>query len=132
VSRPIARGWATVDMDRAVDELAGLLRTGAAFVPVPRSVVLGARCIRAPAAATGSWIVVLEPDTEGRLAGFLARHGEGWAATWLAEDDEPPDSADRPEPRENSPGPIGQEMLEPGGPRWGPFRLRVTAATIEP
>jgi hypothetical protein len=127
VSRAIARGWATVDTDRAVRELASLLRTGAAFEPAPRSVVLGARCLRGPAAATGSWIVVLEPDTEGRVAGFLARHGEGWAATWLAEDDTGGQGARS----KDSSGPFGQEMLEPGGPRWGPYRLHVLAATIE-
>jgi hypothetical protein len=128
VSRAIARGWATVDIDRAVRELAGLLRTGAAFEPAPRSVVLGARCVRGPASATGSLIVVLEPDTEGRVAGFLARYGEGWAATWLSDE-----STDAQAARtKDSPGPLGQEMLEPGGPQWGPYRLHVRAATIEP
>jgi hypothetical protein len=124
VSETIGRGWATVDVDRAVRELTGLLRTGAAFEPAPRSAALGARCVRGPAADTASWIVVLEPDTEGRLAGFLARNGEGWAATWLTRDD--------PADPKGSVGPLGQETLEPDGPRWGPYRLRVTAATIEP
>ena len=128
MSQAIARGWATVDIDRAVRELAGLLRTGASFEPAPRSVVLGARCVRGPAAATGSLIVVLEPDAEGRVAGYLARHGEGWAATWLAEDECGGEIA----LANDSPGPLGQEMVEPGGPRWGPYRLHVRAATIEP
>jgi hypothetical protein len=130
VSETIGRGWATVDIDRAVRELAGLLRTGAAFEPVRRSPVLGARCVRGPTASAASWIVVLEPDTEGRLAGFLARNGEGWAATWLADDDLGEPAAPRAR-SEGTPGPLGQEMLEPNGPRWGPYRLRVTAATIE-
>ena len=43
MSRAIARGWATVEIDRAVRELSGLLRTAAAFEPVARSAVLGAR-----------------------------------------------------------------------------------------
>ena len=131
MSETIGRGWATVDIDRAVRELAGLLRTGAAFEPVRRSTALGARCVRGPAASATSWIVLLEPDTEGRLAGFLARNGEGWAATWLADDD-PADPAAAPPPSVGTPGPLGQETLEPGGPRWGPYRLRVAAATIEP
>jgi hypothetical protein len=138
MSRTIGRGWATVDTDRAARELAGLLRMGVAFEPVPRSAVLGARCVRGLAASTTSWIVLLEPNTEGRAAGFLARHGEGWAATWLAEDADPADDTDPADPGESpvrsegSPGPLGQETLEAGGPRWGPYRLLVTAATIEP
>jgi hypothetical protein len=128
VSREIARGWATVDTERAVRELAGLLRAGAAFESVSRSEVLGARCVRGRSASAPSWIVLLEPDTEGRVAGFLARHGEGWAATWVAEDDEAAGPSARPS---RSPGPLGPEMLEPEGQRWGPYRLRVTAATIE-
>jgi hypothetical protein len=131
VSRAIARGWATVDIDRAVRELSGLLQTGAAFEPVARSPVLGARCVRGPSASadapTPEWIVVLEPDTEGRAAAFLARHGEGWAATWLADD-----AVELRAPSDGSPGPFGPETLEPGGPPRGPYRLRVSAATIEP
>ena len=134
MSNAIGRGWATVDIDRAVRELTGLLRTDAAFAPAPRSAVLGARCVRGRSADAPSWIVLLEPDTEGRIAAFLARQGEGWAATWLAADG-PTDSADplwAPTPSEGSLGPLGHETLERYGPRWGPYRLRVTAATIEP
>jgi len=129
VTRSIARGWATVDLDRAASELAGLLRPGAAFEPVARSEVLGASCRRGIAHDGSHWILLLEPDTEGRLAAFLARHGEGWAASWLADDaaDSPADPAS-PAPR---PGPLGPESLEPGGAAAGPFRLRVPPATIE-
>jgi hypothetical protein len=121
VSSPIASGWATVDLDRALDERAADLAPGVAFEPAPRSAVLGARCVRGAAASGYGWIVLLEPDTEGRLTGFLARHGEGWAATWHAAD--PGSGA--------TPGPVGPESIEPGGPREGPFRLRVAPATIE-
>jgi hypothetical protein len=127
VSRSIARGWATVDLERAVHELARFLRPGAAFEPVTRSAILGARCARGRAASTASWIVVLEPDIEGLLAGFLARHGEGWAATWLSEEATGPSAT-----QGRGPGPLGPERLEPGAPRWGPYRLRVSPATIEP
>ena len=124
MNETIGRGWVTVDIDRAVRELSGLLRPGAAFEPAPRCALLGARCVRGPEAEAPSWIVVLEPDTEGRVAAFLARHGEGWAAVWLA--------GDEPAHPRGSPGPLGEETLEPDGPRWGPYRLQVTAATIEP
>ena len=117
----MAAGWATVDLDRAVGEHVGDLASGVAFEPAPRSAVLGARCVRGAAARGEGWIVLLEPDTEGRLTGFLARHGEGWAATWLAGD--PGSGA--------TPGPVGLESIEPGGAREGPFRLRVAPATIE-
>ena len=72
-------------------------------------------------------VVLLEPDTEGRLAGCLARHGEGWAATW---------STRRPTQRRtgrSGTGPLGRERLadrEAAG--RGPFRLLLPAATIEP
>jgi hypothetical protein len=114
-----------VELERAVHELAPLLRPGAAFEPVPRSALLGARCARGPAASATSWVVVLEPDTEGLLAGFLARHGEGWAATWRSEDSTDPATS------AHSPGPFGPESLEPGARRWGPYRFRVSPATIE-
>lgn len=78
-----AVGWATVELDRAALELSHLLRRGATFAAAPSSVVLGARCRVGPAAADGTLrIVLLEPDTEGRLAATLARHGEGWRVTW--------------------------------------------------
>ena len=121
MSSPIATGWATVDLDRAVGERAGDLAPGVDFEPAPRSAALGARCVRGAAAHSDGWIVLLEPDTEGRLTGFLARHGEGWAATWHA--GEPGAGA--------TAGPVGRESIEPGGPREGPFRLVVAPATIE-
>ena len=67
--------------------------------------------------------MLLEPDTEGRISGFLARHGEGWAATWIAADHDPSMTA----------GPLGDEAIDLDGstPRWGPYRLRSAAATIE-
>jgi len=33
---------------------------------------------------SGRTLLLMEPDTEGRLAAFLARHGEGLAAVYLA------------------------------------------------
>jgi hypothetical protein len=124
VRRIVGRGWATVDAERAATELSDLVGDGG-FAVVERSPWLGASCRRGRAvdAADGEWIVLLEPDTEGRLAGFLARHGEGWAATW-----EDVGEAALPGTRR---GPFGPESLESDQPMGGPFRLTVTAATIE-
>jgi hypothetical protein len=141
VSRPLGRGWATVDLDRAAVELADLLLPGAVFVPTERSLVLGARCLRGRAAQEADWLVLLEPDTEGRLARFLARNGEAWAAIWLADDD--PDMVAAP--TRATPGPLGPERLVVDGADDSsdaydatvtdavdrPFRFVVTAATIE-
>lgn len=123
--RVIARGWATVDIDRASAELSDRVDDGG-FADAERSAWLGARCRRGRAtdSGAGGWIVLLEPDTEGRLAAFLARHGEGWAATWVA-------AADAELARSRA-GPLGLESLRPAQPMSGPFRLRTTAATIEP
>jgi hypothetical protein len=130
--RIVAAGWATVDLDRAAVELAHLLAPGARFEPSPSSILLGATCLvgrtdGAPAPAPV--VVLLEPITEGRLAAALARHGEGWRATWTAPADDGPPTADRAPIR---PGPLGPERLDIDTPREGPFRLSVVAATIEP
>ena len=85
--RPIAIGWATVEMDRAVGELTVALGLGVdqPFRPAPRSDALGTSCrVAAAVLPHGGSLVVLEPDTEGRLAGSLARFGEGLVAAWLS------------------------------------------------
>jgi hypothetical protein len=129
----VALGWATVDLERAAVELGRRLGLAARFVPVPRSETLGARCLAArtvPGTVLAGRVLpdrllVLEPDTEGRLAGFLARHGEGWAATWLAPIAEGASATARP-------GPLGPERLVLDALVTEPFRLRLSAATIEP
>jgi hypothetical protein len=76
---PVAYGWATVDLDRTLRELAEVLP----FVSRPvDDQLLGARgrVVECP----GRAVVVLEPSTEGRLARWLAHHGEGWAVTYLS------------------------------------------------
>jgi hypothetical protein len=124
-----------VDLERAVTELAGSLPPGADFEAAPRSAILGARCIRGRALPAGpdaddedrpEWIVLLEPDTEGRLAGYLARFGEGWAATWTVADDETWGSGSG-----YAAGPLGDELLAQGTAVAGPFRLLLSAATID-
>lgn len=142
----IAVGWATVDLDRAATELAPLLDPGTAFEDAADSVLLGARCrvgrasrMERPDGAT--MVILLEPRTEGRLAATLARHGEGWCATWEIADavigDAP--GAYRDPGRDpgalatsaRRAGPLGEERLLSDGPASGPHRLLVSAATID-
>src|SRR6188768_48012 len=91
----LARGWATVELDRAAVELAGSLVPGTAFEPAAECVHLGAFCrigrLAEPSDDGATLVVLLEPSTEGRMAVTMARHGEGWCATWL---DAEPDDAD--------------------------------------
>ena len=133
MTRTVGRGWATVELERAAAELANRLAPDAAFEVASSSAILGARCLRGRADATNldeqadaDWIVILEPDTEGRLAGYLARFGEGWAATWAVADHR----AERLGPGV-APGPLGAERLAEGGAAGGPFRLLLSAATID-
>ena len=135
MTRVIGRGWATVEIERAAAAFADLLAPDVAFQEAPRSAILGARCLRGRARRAADhdegdqpdWIVLLEPDTEGRLAGHLARFGEGWAATWTVADE----PVGRLGPR-LAQGPLGEERLADGSPPTGPFRLLLSAATIDP
>ncbi len=105
-------GWATVDAERAKRELDELLAlddeadeaSAHGWVEQPRDGGLGARVwLRsAPDVADRPWLVVLEPDTEGRLAASLARHGEGVAAVYVGA------------------GPYRAGVVRAGGPAWGP------------
>lgn len=120
--RPIALGWATVDLDRAAAELAAELGlTVAGFLPAPDSIVLGARCRVANGVLPGgAALAIVEPATEGPLAAALARHSEGPLVTWAK-------SSDAPSRRSGSvrPGPFGPERLRSGGPPQGPFLLLI-------
>ena len=139
--RPIAIGWATVELGRAVAELSsafGLPTTH--FEPAPRSMTLGCACLVARGVLPGgAALAVLEPDIEGRLAGVLARLGEGPAVTWLRADE--PDAADRLPGSDAPPsdaaalraagfvlaaerdGPFGPERLIVDETTYGPYRL---------
>lgn len=72
-----AIGWGTVELDRAERELGVLASVGAG-----RDSGLGATARVGPT-IDGIPLVLLEPDTEGRLAAILARHGEGVAAAYV-------------------------------------------------
>ena len=115
--RLAAIGWATVEHARAERELDELLAPeepataggaqGASWAALPRDTSLGARAWlrlrsdpgKAPA------LVVLEPDTEGRLAASLARFGEGVAVIYLGD------------------GRPGPGTLVRGGAPWGPHAI---------
>jgi hypothetical protein len=68
--------WATVDLERSQRDSGVPLDQ---WDPVVED-RLGARGLRLRGSEPS--IVMLEPSTEGRLAGWLARHGEGEAAVY--------------------------------------------------
>jgi hypothetical protein len=123
-SAPIALGWATVDLDRAIPEIAlGLGLSADAFAPTVDSGILGARGRVVSAAIAGVSLAILEPSTEGRLAAALARYGEGPVAVWFLAEGE----AERlgRATWEERPGPFGPERLVPGGIVGGLYRFIV-------
>lgn len=73
----VGLGIATVDLERAAAELADL-----AFRQAPDEALVGARSLVA-LLPSGRTLVLLEPDREGRLTAFLARHGEGLAVVYV-------------------------------------------------
>jgi hypothetical protein len=115
-------GWATVELERAADELldaftdAGLPEPD--WQPAPRETLLGASAWVTPADGARPAIVLLEPDTEGRLSATLARFGEGVAAVYLQRTgDQATDSARL---GRSSPGPLGTSRMVLAGRTWGP------------
>jgi len=76
-------GWATVDLERAERELSAALATELRTVFAARDEALGAAQRVATTAELGFALVLLEPDTEGPLAGLLARHAEGVVAAYV-------------------------------------------------
>jgi hypothetical protein len=114
-----AIGWATVELDRAETDLSAEFAT--AFEPTIREALLGATVRR----STGGQpqILILEPDTEGRLAGALARQGEGPVALYLRV----PGLDEIPAQLETRPGtgPFGPARLVLNGPPAGPFLILV-------
>ncbi len=129
----LAVGWATVDLDRAAVELTPWLVAGTAFEEAPDCDLLGAHCrigrLSEPGTDGARLVILLEPSTEGRLAVTLARHDEGWCATWWPSGSDPT-GAPAPPTSTRRPGPLGPERLVLGGPSSGPHRLLVEAATI--
>jgi hypothetical protein len=128
---PATIGWATVEMERAEREMQKRM-PGARFTSAPGDSLLGARVrLLALDADPASRIVLLEPSTEGRLAGSLARFGEGPVALYLhlgfRDLDPIRSAAARAEIRLSTPGdgPFGRSVLLVHGPAWGPHLLLV-------
>ena len=127
ISTLVAIGWATVDRDRVITELAAALAIDAsAFAPAAGSTVLGSFSLVAGGVLEGAVdLAVIEPSTEGRLAAHLARHGEGPTVAWLARSAGGPAVAAGADSSGGSEGPFGPERLLPGRPD-GLLRLLVT------
>jgi hypothetical protein len=148
-------GWATVELDRAEEQLRTAGCSG--WEPATRDDHLGAtaRMCHGP----GPRVVLLEPDTEGRLAASLARFGEGVAAVYVGRIELPVaaaaaspaelakaqgpaalgNSAD-PAALAKAPdtaalgkmanGPLGPARLVLGRPAWGPHVLVLEPGVI--
>ena len=120
--RVIAVGWATVDLDRTIRALAAELGVAPeAFVAADDSQAIGGTGRVAPGVlAGGRSLAILEPVTEGVLAGTLARWDEGPRIVWIETDDV---GAAQGGPA--VPGPFGPEHLIAGQPADGLLRLVV-------
>jgi hypothetical protein len=112
-----AVGWATVELDRAAREVGGTWESAA------HDRLLGAAAWRSPKDHPAT--VILEPNTEGRLARALARYGEGPIVLYLGVPDPAQAGADL-RARLGS-GPLGEEWLLPGSNPAGPFMILVAS-----
>lgn len=125
----VARIWATVELERAAADL-GLVLERAADDPLLGAAVALARPSDEP------WIALLEPSTEGRLAAWLARNGEGPAGAYLAVAAGLDGLRRQPHGRvltEVADGPFGPSVLVLGGPVGGAQLVLVepVAGTID-
>jgi hypothetical protein len=114
-----AIGWATIELDRAAVELGAEL--GTTFEPAGRDALLGATVRRSTSNEPA--ILLLEPDTEGRLSGALAKHGEGPIALYLRVPTQEHLQAQLSIRAGN--GPLGPARLVLAGQPWGPFLILV-------
>jgi hypothetical protein len=150
--RLIGIGWGTVELERAAEELTNAF--AAARLPAPdwapagRDAHLGATAWVGTAGWFGSEgpprglenpelpaVILLEPDTEGRLAATLARFDEGVAAIYLEAPLAPglapgegPYPFDPARVGAAAPGPLGAGRMVLARPAWGPHVLVVAAA----
>ena len=130
--RLVAVGWATVETDRAVGELADALGIApTSFQAAPPSAALGASCLVLDVPLPGDVaLAVLEPATEGRIAAGLARWDEGPLVAWYAAAEPEPDgmgpaSVTGASAASGPIGPFGPERLVGRDPLTGPHRLVV-------
>jgi hypothetical protein len=123
-----ALGFATVDAERAAWE-----RGWRADRAEPDR-LLGADVA---VVASPAGVLLLEPNTEGRIAASLARWGEGPAALYLA----PGAAFDRARDSivarggavsATSRGPFGRAFALDGGRAWGPHVLVVESGAVRP
>jgi hypothetical protein len=117
-----AIGFATVDLDRAAASLGAQFKLS--FGPAPRDQLLGASVRRSTGRSPA--VLLLEPDTEGRLAAALARSGEGPVALYLRVAD--PDGRSAGLKLRRGDGPWGPAGLVLGGHPAGPFLILVGPA----
>ncbi|MEZ0240098.1 MAG: hypothetical protein ACAH65_04810, partial [Chloroflexota bacterium] len=124
-------GWATVDLDRATGQFSASLGVSTtAWRRAPRDAQLGAEARVGPALGPDApRLILLEPDTEGRLAASLARLGEGVAVVYIVPADArnpgppgegggPGAATTRPVLSARQPGPLGPARLVLGAPAW--------------
>ncbi|HEX5828795.1 MAG TPA: hypothetical protein VFY23_14820 [Candidatus Limnocylindrales bacterium] len=126
--RLVGIGWATVELDRADDELGpwlGETRASAADADPHLGALLR---LRDAGGLPGDAVVLAEPGTEGRLAASLARDGEGPCALWLRPAGGLTAWAAAARARglhlaSRRTGPFGTQVLITGGPVAGPHLL---------
>jgi hypothetical protein len=129
----VAVGIATVDTERYAKD------AGWTVAPLPSDLILGAFAAR----VAGEPLVLLEPNTEGRLVASLVRFAEGPCAIYVhpvgssLESVRSAISARGGTTTTVSAGPFGPEIALAGRPAWGPHLLIVAsdesaAGTIAP
>ena len=122
-------GWATVELERGAEELTAAFRRAGLpeprWSPGQRDELLGAtawvsrEAWPAEGMELAPALVLLEPDTEGRLAATLARFDEGVAAVYLAPE-RGASSVEAARLGRSSGGPLGNGRLVLARPAWGP------------
>ena len=125
-SLPWARGWATVELDRAEQEVSrAFARHGSAVVSdAPDDDLLEARCRLLDFGGGSFRVVLLEPSAEGRLAATLVRFGEGFVAHYVVVPDlDGFGAATGLELSREGRGPFGRQRLVARGPAWGAHLL---------
>lgn len=135
-------GWATVELDRAAQEVAAGLGSGDPMCrDLPDDPLLGARCRLLSFGQGDRELLLLEPATEGRIAASLARYGEGPVVLYVVLAEQQFSELVRAAGPAGlvvlgeAPGPFGRQRLVAGGSPWGAHlcvALGAGAATIEP
>lgn len=127
-------GWATVELARAERDLVAALGADLVdgFAPAADDPIMGAYC-RVGRLAGGLDLVLMEPNTEGRLAGALARSGEAVVVAYvtaLPRPGAPRVTAGEPRPDLGAvvAGPLGPAGHLAGG-RRGPHLILVWPVT---